>query len=68
MTEEATALIAAAEAPARQLLAEYLGRFPQISIVAVCTDGAQAVRAIDEHRPSLAFLDIHMPVLTGLEV
>ncbi len=68
MTEEATALIADDEAPARQLLAEYLGRFPQISIVAVCTDGAQAVRAIDEHRPSLAFLDIHMPVLTGLEV
>lgn len=68
MTEEATALIADDEAPARQLLAEYLGRFPQIRIVAVCGDGAQAVRAIDEHRPSLAFLDIHMPALSGLDV
>ena len=68
MTEQATALIADDEAPARQLLAEYLGRFPQIRIVAVCADGAQAVRAIDAHRPSLAFLDIHMPAPTGLEV
>ncbi len=68
MTEETTALIADDEAPARELLAEYLGRFPQIRIVAVCADGAQAVREIDRHRPSLAFLDIHMPAPTGLEV
>ncbi len=68
MTEKTTALIADDEAPARQLLAEYLGRFPQIRIVAVCADGAQAVREIDIHRPSLAFLDIHMPAPTGLEV
>lgn len=68
MTEQVTALIADDEAPARQLLAEYLGRFPQIRVVAVCADGAEAVRAIDDHRPSLAFLDIHMPAPTGLEV
>ena len=68
MAEETTALIADDEAPARELLAEYLGRFPQIRIVAVCADGAQAVREIDLQRPSLAFLDIHMPAPTGLEV
>ena len=68
MTEQVTALIADDEAPARQLLAEYLARFPQVRVVAVCADGAQAVRAIDDHRPSLAFLDIHMPAPTGLEV
>ncbi len=68
MAERVTALIADDEAPARQLLAEYLGRFPQIRVVAVCADGAQAVREIDRHRPSLAFLDIHMPAPTGLEV
>ena len=68
MTEQVTALIADDEAPARQLLAEYLVRFPQIRVVAVCGDGAEAVRAIDDHRPSLAFLDIHMPAPTGLEV
>ncbi len=68
MTERVTALIADDEAPARQLLAEYLGRFPQIRVVAVCADGSQAVREIDARRPSLAFLDIHMPAPTGLEV
>ena len=68
MTEQVTALIADDEAPARQLLAEYLARFPQVRVVAVCADGAQAVREIDLHRPSLAFLDIHMPAPTGLEV
>ena len=68
MAEETTALIADDEAPARQLLIEYLGRFPQIRIVAVCADGARAVREIDLHRPSLAFLDIHMPAPTGLEL
>ena len=68
MAEETTALIADDEAPARQLLAEFLGRFPQIHIVAVCADGARAVREIDLHRPSLAFLDIHMPAPSGLEL
>ena len=37
-------------------------------IVAECEDGASALEAIAEHQPDVAFLDIRMPGLTGLEV
>jgi DNA-binding LytR/AlgR family response regulator len=42
--------------------------WPQLRIVAVCADGASALEAIAEHRPDVAFLDIRMPGLTGMEV
>ncbi|MES3026022.1 MAG: LytTR family DNA-binding domain-containing protein [Pseudomonadota bacterium] len=42
--------------------------WPELEIVAVCDDGAAALEAIAEHQPDLAFLDIRMPGLTGLEV
>jgi len=41
--------------------------WPGLEIIA-CEDGAAAVEAIDEHHPDVAFLDIRMPGLTGLEV
>jgi DNA-binding LytR/AlgR family response regulator len=37
-------------------------------VVAQCEDGAEALEAIEAHRPEVAFLDIRMPGLTGLEV
>ncbi|GAB3316910.1 LytR/AlgR family response regulator transcription factor [Luteimonas notoginsengisoli] len=42
--------------------------WPELSIVATCDDGGSAVEAIAEHQPDVAFLDIRMPGLTGLEV
>src|SRR3954468_23958318 len=42
--------------------------WPALEIVAVCEDGAEAVEAMAEHRPDVAFLDIRMPGLTGLDV
>ena len=42
--------------------------WPQLGIVARATDGVAALSAIEEHQPSVAFLDIHMPLLTGIEV
>jgi two-component system LytT family response regulator len=41
---------------------------PGIEIVAECADGAQAVKAIERHRPDLVFLDVQMPRLNGFEV
>jgi CheY-like chemotaxis protein len=41
---------------------------PSWSIVAECEDGGSALEAIAEHQPEVAFLDIRMPGLTGLEV
>ena len=56
------------EAPARHLLLEYLGAYPQLTVVAEATNGIEAIRLIGEHAPDLLFLDVQMPGLTGLEV
>jgi DNA-binding LytR/AlgR family response regulator len=42
--------------------------WPQLQIAAECEDGGSALEAIAEHQPEVAFLDIRMPGLTGLEV
>ena len=42
--------------------------WPGLRIVADCEDGASALEAIAEHKPDVAFLDIRMPGLTGIEV
>ena len=63
------AVIAEDEALLRDALRRLLETaWPSLEIVAQCEDGASAVEAIAEHRPDVAFLDIRMPGLTGLEV
>jgi len=42
--------------------------WPDLRIVAECEDGADALEAIALHKPEVAFLDIRMPGLTGIEV
>lgn len=42
--------------------------WPQLRIAARVTDGVAALDAVDTHAPDLAFLDIHMPLLSGIEV
>ncbi|WP_313221538.1 LytTR family DNA-binding domain-containing protein [Pseudoxanthomonas mexicana] len=42
--------------------------WPQLQIVAECEDGASALESIAEMQPDVAFLDIRMPGLTGIEV
>ena len=65
----AKAVIAEDEALLRQALVDALARaWPELQIVAACEDGASALEAIAEHTPEVAFLDIRMPGLTGLEV
>lgn len=53
-----------AEALRKQLLAQW----PELAVVAVARNGIEAAAAIAEHDPDVAFLDIQMPGLTGLEV
>ncbi|MDQ1812997.1 LytTR family DNA-binding domain-containing protein [Massilia sp. CCM 9210] len=48
-----------------QLLA---GAWPELRIVAACDDGGSALDAIAAHQPQVAFLDIRMPGLSGLDV
>ncbi|MEN9397357.1 MAG: hypothetical protein RLZ81_1887, partial [Pseudomonadota bacterium] len=69
MTMNYTAVIAEDEPILRAQLRAKLGRmWPELGIVAEVGDGEAALEAIDEHRPQLAFLDIQMPEMTGVEV
>jgi DNA-binding LytR/AlgR family response regulator len=70
MAERAwTAVIAEDEALLRQALVDALREaWPQLHVLAECEDGASALEALSEHQPDVAFLDIRMPGLTGLEV
>ena len=64
-----TCIVAEDEALLRQSLVDQLRRaWPQLRIVAECEDGASALEALAEHRPDVAFLDIRMPGLSGLDV
>jgi len=60
------AVIVDDEAPARDRLRQLLA--DAVTVVGEAADGEEAVARIDELRPDLVFLDIQMPVLTGLEV
>ena len=62
------AVIVDDEAPARNLLREYLGGDPAIEVVAECANGFEAVKRIGELAPDLVFLDVQMPKLDGFEV
>ncbi|MBZ5498004.1 MAG: LytTR family DNA-binding domain-containing protein [Acidobacteriia bacterium] len=53
---------------ARSVIREYLSRYPDIEILAECSNGFEAVKVASEARPDLIFLDIQMPKLTGFEV
>ena len=62
------AVIVDDEELSRSLVKEYLTAHPDIEIVAECADGFEAVRAVNDLKPDLLFLDIQMPKLDGFEV
>ena len=69
MTTNLTAIIADDE----QHLANYLSDrlnvlWPELAIVGIAKNGLEAMRLVDDESPTIAFLDIRMPGLTGLEV
>jgi len=64
-----TALIADdEEAPREQLRAALARLWPELDIVAASANGVEAWDDCLAHEPAIAFLDIRMPGLTGLEV
>jgi DNA-binding LytR/AlgR family response regulator len=66
---KATAIIAEDEAPQRRELAAMLGElWPGLTIAAACEDGLAALEALEAHKPQIAFLDIRMPGVSGIEV
>lgn len=63
------AIIAEDEAELRTYLRSLLAEmWPELEICAEVGDGVEAVAAIRGHRPQIAFLDIRMPGLSGLQV
>lgn len=53
---------------ARSMVKEYLQKFPQLELAAECGDGFEGIKAIQEHKPDLIFLDIQMPKISGFEM
>ena len=53
---------------ARRLIISMLDDLEEIDVVAECSNGREAVRAVSEHAPDLMFLDIKMPGWSGFDV
>jgi len=53
---------------ARSIVMEYLRQHKDYEVVAECNDGFEGVKAIQQHKPDLIFLDIQMPKINGFEM
>lgn len=56
------------EQHARTLIRTYLSKHEEIELLAECENGFEGLKAIQEHKPDLIFLDIQMPKITGFEM
>jgi two-component system response regulator LytT len=68
MATQLTALIIDDEPLARQELQYLLDAAGDVSVVAVGTNGIEAVELIRTHKPDVIFLDVRMPGLDGFAV
>ncbi|WP_293308593.1 LytR/AlgR family response regulator transcription factor [Pedobacter sp. UBA5917] len=60
-------LIVDDEPIARDILQNYIDKIPQLTLIKSCMSATEAYEAIYEHPIDLIFLDIQMPVITGIE-
>ncbi len=60
-------VIADDQASVREGLVLLLGGLPGIDVVGAAADGEQALALVAEHHPDAILLDLHMPVLDGIE-
>ncbi|WP_337042851.1 LytR/AlgR family response regulator transcription factor [Emticicia sp. 17c] len=61
-------IIADDEPVARNILQKQLQKYTSVEVVAICSDGAEALKTIKKYQPDLVFLDIQMPELNGIEL
>lgn len=52
---------------ARKILSDYVGKVPELELVASCSSALQALNHIKQDNIDVLFLDIQMPDLTGLD-
>jgi DNA-binding LytR/AlgR family response regulator len=53
---------------ARDLSERLRSLWPELEIAVIASNGLEALRAVEDEAPDIAFLDIRMPGLTGLEL
>ncbi len=68
MTDRLRVVYADDEPIARRGIDRLLRASPGVEIVAPCRNGDQALDAIRVHKPDVAFLDVAMPAMSGLDV
>lgn len=52
----------------REIIKAYLRKHPEVKVVEECNDGFEGLKAVQEHKPDLIFLDIQMPKINGFEM
>jgi DNA-binding NarL/FixJ family response regulator len=60
-------VVADDQASVREGLVVLLGTVPEIEVVASAANGEEAIRLVAEKSPDAILLDLHMPVLDGIE-
>ena len=50
-----------------QLRARLKELWPELEIISEAKNGEEAIEQVEEHRPEVVFLDIRMPVKTGVQ-
>jgi two-component system LytT family response regulator len=66
--EKIRTIIVEDEELARNLLRSYIKDQQNIELLCECENGFEGVKAINEMKPDLVFLDIQMPKITGFEM
>lgn len=61
-------LIVDDELLARRLLTDYVGKIPELNLIATCVSAMEAQSFLQKQRIDLLFLDIQMPDVTGISL
>lgn len=56
------------ESLAREIIKKYLSKLTKTKILSECSNGFEGIKAINELKPDLIFLDIQMPKINGFEM
>ena len=67
MNEQVQVLIVDDQPRARQSLKALLATWPLIGAVREATNGEEAIGSVEQARPDIVLMDVHMPVMNGLE-
>lgn len=68
MTEKIRTIIVEDEELARNLLKTFLKNIDSVELIGECENGFEGVKAINDLKPDLVFLDIQMPKISGFEL